>query len=134
MGRVATDSKMQWWIGVDPEGYAVFELYDKNRAGFKTEKMGKKINDGKWHHIVVMRNGGLFKNKLYIDGYKAADFFYDKYTTDFKTVAPVTIGHYKLDNGYHFAGAIDEVMVYNKALDEREVRSRYNYGSAAYCG
>ncbi len=134
MGRVATDSKMSWWVGVDPEGYAVFELYDKNRTGFKTEKMGKKINDGKWHHIVVMRNGGLLKNKLYIDGYKVADFFYDKYTTDFKTVAPVTIGYYKLDNGYHFAGAIDEVMLYNKALNETEVRSRYNYGSAAYCG
>ncbi len=133
LGRSAEDSRMAWWVGVDPEGFAVFELYDQKRVGFKTEKYGKKINDGQWHHIVAIRNGGLKKNKLYIDGYKVADFAYT-YENSFKSRSPVTIGHFRLDNGYHFAGAVDEVMIYNKALNEVEVRSRYNYGSAAYCG
>ncbi|MBC5772970.1 T9SS type A sorting domain-containing protein [Pontibacter sp. KCTC 32443] len=133
MGRSATDSQMSWWVGVDTEGYAVFELYDMKRKGFKIEKVGKKINDGKWHHIVVMRHGTHLRNKLYIDGYRAADFRYE-YSDNFYSASPVTIGWHKLDNGYHFSGSLDEIMVYNRALEENEVRARYNNGASVYCG
>lgn len=133
IGRSATDSKMAWWVGVDAEGFPVFELYDMKHIGFKMEKVGKKINDGKWHHLVVIRHGTHLRNKMYIDGYRAADFRYE-YQDNFYSASPVTVGWHKLDNGYHFAGELDELMVYNRALDENEVRSRYNEGASVYCG
>ncbi|MDX5421019.1 MAG: putative Ig domain-containing protein [Hymenobacteraceae bacterium] len=133
MGRNAKESGMSWWIGVDPEGYAVFELYDMKRTGFRIEKMGRKLNDGKWHHLVVMRHGTHLRNRLYIDGYKAAEFRYE-YQDNFFSAAPVTIGYHQLDNGYHFSGSLDEVIVYNRALEENEVRARYGEGASVYCG
>ncbi|MEJ8757035.1 LamG-like jellyroll fold domain-containing protein [Pontibacter sp. H259] len=133
IGRRAKDSGMGWWVGVNPEGNVVFELYDMKRSGFWIEKAGKKINDGKWHHIVAMRHGTHLRNRLYIDGYKVADFRYE-YSDNFFSAAPVTIGYYDLDAGYHFNGAVDELMIYNRALDETEVRTRYGEGASIYCG
>ena len=133
IGRSSSNLNMSWWVGVDQEGYVIFELYDMKRAGFKIEKRGKKVNDGKWHHVVAVRHGTQHWNRLYIDGYRAANFTY-KYEGNFYSTFPVTIGRHKLDNGYHFAGALDELMVYNRALEENEVRSRYNYGASVYCG
>ncbi|MBB6610719.1 T9SS type A sorting domain-containing protein [Pontibacter sp. Tf4] len=133
MGRSAKDSGMSWWVGVDPEGYAVFELYDMQRKGFWIEKSGKKINDGKWHHVVVMRHGMHMRNRLYIDGYKVAEYRYD-YTADFLSEAPVTIGYLDLSHGYRYNGAVDEIIVYNRALEENEVRARFGEGASVYCG
>jgi hypothetical protein len=35
IGRNATDSEMVWWLGVNPEGYAVFDMYDRKRTGMR---------------------------------------------------------------------------------------------------
>lgn len=133
MGRSAKDSGMSWWVGLDPEGYAMFELYDMQRSGFWIEKSGKKINDGKWHHIVIMRHGTHMRNRLYIDGYKVAEYRYE-YSDNFFSSAPVTIGYLDLGDGYRYNGAVDEIIVYNRPLDENEVRARYNNGASVYCG
>ncbi|HEY4651742.1 MAG TPA: LamG domain-containing protein, partial [Pontibacter sp.] len=113
MGRNSSDMKMSWWVGVDKEGYIVFDLYDMGQRGFRLEKQGKKINDGKWHHIVVMGHGTHLRNRLYIDGYRVANYRYE-YANNFYSTLPVTIGRHNLDHGYHFSGLLDEVMVYNR--------------------
>ncbi|WP_439883359.1 LamG-like jellyroll fold domain-containing protein [Pontibacter sp. MBLB2868] len=138
MGRVGVESRMMWWIGVDAKGYAVFELYDRNRNGIITGGDGVgnnpvKVNDGKWHHIAFVRDGRLRRNKLYVDGFTVGNFEAD-YTDNFESAAPVTIAHLDLDSKYRFNGKLDEVMVYSRALEENEMRSRYNNGAGNYCG
>ncbi|MCC9166761.1 LamG-like jellyroll fold domain-containing protein [Pontibacter harenae] len=134
VGRNATDSRMRWWVGMNQNGYAAFELWDQQNNGFTmTEDRGPKINDGKWHHIVAVREGGSNRNKLFVDGFAIADFEYF-YKTDFSSVSPVNIGYLKLDDGYHFKGVLDEVMFYNRGLDNALVLSRYNSGAGNYCG
>ncbi|MCX2741156.1 LamG-like jellyroll fold domain-containing protein [Pontibacter anaerobius] len=133
IGRDAKDSNMMWWLGMNTDGFAQFDLYDRSRTGFSTVGEGVKINDNKWHHIVVVRDGRLRLNKLYVDGYKVAGFQYD-YPDNFESGSPVNIGFLDLNNGYGYNGLLDELMVYNRDLTETEVRARYNNGSGSYCG
>jgi hypothetical protein len=133
IGRVATDSRMIWWLGVNPEGYAVFEMRDKGRDGMQIGGSNVKLNDGKWHHVAVVRDGRLRLNKLYVDGYTIANFEYN-YSDNFESISPVNIGYLNLDNGYHFNGTIDELMFYSRELTELEMRARYNKGAGSYCG
>ncbi|MFD2245456.1 LamG-like jellyroll fold domain-containing protein [Pontibacter ruber] len=133
IGRNATDSNMIWWLGVDTDGYAVFELRDRKREGHKIGASGKKVNDGKWHHVAVVRDGIQRQNRVYVDGFAIADFPYT-YTDNFESTVPVNIGYLALNNGYRFSGLLDELMVYNRPLTESEMRSRYNSGAGNYCG
>ncbi|WP_299820574.1 LamG-like jellyroll fold domain-containing protein [uncultured Pontibacter sp.] len=133
LGRSATDSRMIWWIGVDANGYAVFELRDRQRNGFIMGDQGVKVNDGKWHHVAVVRDGRLRRNKLYVDGFAVGNFEFD-YSDNFESVAPVNVGYLDLDNKYRYNGKLDEIMVYNRVLEEPEMRSRYNKGAGNYCG
>ncbi|MHC2992405.1 hypothetical protein OB13_12705 [Pontibacter sp. HJ8] len=120
-------------MGVSPEGYAVFDMYDRLRTGMRIGGNGVKLNDGKWHHVAVVRDGRLRRNKVYVDGYTIADFEYN-YSDNFETVSPVNIGYLNMDNLYRFNGTLDEVMIYSRDLTETEMRSRYNKGAGNYCG
>ncbi|WP_276497260.1 LamG-like jellyroll fold domain-containing protein [Pontibacter litorisediminis] len=137
IGRDAKDSNMIWWLGMNTEGYPQFDLFDANpdrsKAGFSLIGKDKKINDNKWHHIVVVRDGRLRLNKLYVDGYSVGNFQYD-YAYHFESGSPVNIGFLDLNNGYAYNGLLDELMVYNRDLTENEVRARYNNGAGSYCG
>lgn len=133
IGRNATESSMMWWAGVDTEGYAVFELWDKERNGFSMRHEGKKVNDGNWHHIAVVRDNNMKFNKLYVDGFAVEGFEYF-YKTGFESAAPVNIGYLNLDKGYHYNGLLDELMVYNRALEYTELNEQYNSGAGSYCG
>ncbi|KQO01866.1 hypothetical protein ASF21_09920 [Arthrobacter sp. Leaf234] len=81
-------------------------------------------NDGKWHHMVATQSGdGMV---LYVDG-KAVG-------TNPQTSAQGYSGHWKIgsDNTWgpqpFFAGTIDEVAVYSRALGATEVADHYRLG------
>ncbi|PRY11231.1 putative secreted protein (Por secretion system target) [Pontibacter ummariensis] len=133
VGRSAEESQMMWWAGVDTEGYAVFELYDKERNGFLMRHEGKKLNDGKWHHIAVARDDNMKFNKLYVDGYEVEGFEYF-YKTGFESNALLNIGYLSRDKGYYYTGLLDELMVHSRALEYTEVLEQYNNGAGNYCG
>ncbi|PTX21373.1 putative secreted protein (Por secretion system target) [Pontibacter mucosus] len=137
IGRDAKDTNMIWWLGMNTEGNPQFDLFDNNpnrtQGGFSLVGKDIKINDNKWHHIVVVRDGRLRLNKLYVDGYTVGNFQYD-YTYNFESGSPVNIGFLDLNNGYAYNGLLDEIMVYNRDLTENEVRARYNNGAGNYCG
>ena len=133
IGRSPKDANFFWWIGVDKDGYAVFELRDKNRKGFDARYEGKKINDGKWHHIAFVRDDNIKYTKLYVDGFAVVGFEYT-YETGFESESPVNIGYLDINNGHHYTGLLDELKVYGRALQESELREEYNDGAGNYCG
>ena len=83
------------------------------------------VNDGRWHHIVVIREGLL--NTVYLDGVSDG--------TLVTTGTPSSIGFDAIgsrDNTFSstqtVTGSIDEVRIYNRALSASEVKQLYNLG------
>ena len=87
------------------------------------------FSTGRWYHIVASynRNGGSNNLNLYIDGVKVASLT--------KTAAMgtnshnLTIGARRQGKSEFFDGAIDNVMIFNKALSQQEIDTLYNGGA-----
>jgi len=82
------------------------------------------INDTEWHHYAVTYDGATMK--LFIDGQEADS----ESLSDDIAVQPsrdLLIGKEPAGNAFH--GSIDDVRIYNRALDATEVLAIYNAGS-----
>jgi hypothetical protein len=109
---------------MDGNGQAGFQLID---AVFEEKYIGNggpRLNDGKWHQIVAVRNSATNLNSLYVDGEKVAEKTF-LYTGGFETLAPVNIGYMNRASGYRYEGAIDEVKLFGRALSADEIKERY---------
>ena len=73
---------------------------------------------GEWHHIAGTYDGNVFK--CYIDGELADEWAYAG--TMPENTASVMIGR-RSRGGTHFNGMIDDVAIYDRALDEGEIQS-----------
>ncbi|MCP2044808.1 LamG-like jellyroll fold domain-containing protein [Pontibacter sp. HSC-36F09] len=138
VGRKSSDGLTAWWLGVDPEGYAVFDMQDNYGAPHTMKDYLKAVNlfDGKWHHLAVVREGGPQITKLYVDGFRVDDRRTEirEYRGSMESSSPVTIGYIDIDSKYYFDGIIDELLVYDTNLSEQATRDRYNHGAGNYCG
>lgn len=84
------------------------------------------INDGKWHYLVGVRKGSDVT--LYIDA-TAETTGTSAESTD--TTLSFIFAKHPLKAESYFAGSIDEVCVYNRALSEDEVKQNYEAKAAA---
>ena len=67
IGRYSNNSQTAWWLGFGNNNKAIFSIRRFLRDRELAE--GKKIiNDGKWHHIVGIRNDSLKVMQLFVDG------------------------------------------------------------------
>ncbi|MDO6388886.1 LamG-like jellyroll fold domain-containing protein [Pontibacter sp. BT731] len=138
VGRKSSDGLAAWWLGVNPEGYAVFDMQDNYGAPHTMTDYLKAVNlfDGKWHHLAVVREGGPQITKLYVDGFRVDDRRTEirEYRGSMEATSPITIGYIDIDSKYYFDGILDELLVYNTNLSEQVARDRYNQGAGSYCG
>lgn len=138
IGRKSGDGLSAWWLGINPEGYAVFDMQDNYGEPHTLTDYLKAVNlfDGKWHHIAVVREGGPQITKLYVDGFRVDDRRIETkvYRGSMESSSPVTFGYIDIDSKYYFNGILDEFLVYNRNLSEQEMRNRYNQGAGSYCG
>jgi hypothetical protein len=71
-----------------------------------------------WKHVVAVRSGGVLK--LYVDGKLVANKAgFDQAKYDVSNDAPLRIGFGQTD---YFRGKINDVKVYDRALEEAEVK------------
>jgi len=84
----------------------------------------KSVNDGKWHHVAGVYDGE--KMALYIDGKE--DVSQPASGAIGTNDEPVYIGENAEMTGRFFNGLIDDVRVYNCALDQAEITALYNEG------
>lgn len=85
------------------------------------------FNDGRWHHVVytVDAAGG----RLYVDGAQRASVAWTGTTGATSTTQPVSVAFYPGSAGNQYlAGAIDDVRIYNRALNSPEVSQLYASG------
>jgi hypothetical protein len=82
----------------------------------------------KWNHLVMVRDFTAKKVTLYRNGHKVAEAP-TEYPAASASTAPIRLGA-----GYAgaFAGKIDEVAVFNRALTEKEVLQLYDMGQRGY--
>lgn len=111
-------------------GYEMYMRDDDNtvRAHFKgltddfISGTGTPLETNKWYHVVVIWDGLLMRS--YING--VLDLIDDSSgTIAFGPDIKLSISH----KSRNFAGIIDEVRIYNRALSAEEVRYHYNQGS-----
>jgi len=86
------------------------------------------VNDGEWHHAAGVYDGS--KYYLYVDG----DLDASKDTSGTMSVSsyPVYIGANAQQSGREFAGLIDDVRVYKRALTDVEILGVMAGGGAEY--
>ncbi|NJD56947.1 MAG: LamG domain-containing protein, partial [Nitrospirae bacterium] len=135
VGRDDSSTDLHWWIGCwDYSGVAAFRLRDTNGTGVLLFG-STPLNNGQWHHIVAVRNSATGENSLFVDG-RLEDSIGFNYSTGFgSATSPINIGWLNLAPFYHFAGTLDEIALYDRAITETEIRQHYIDGAAntGYC-
>jgi hypothetical protein len=135
--RQDPDSQLLWKIELLPDRTVSFSLVSiagEGTAPAASAKGSKIINNGKWHHIVAMRDADSATNVIYVDGQQDGQSSAITYTSNFgsATVGP-TIGWGAAPGPDRFEGSLDEVAIYNRTLTDQEIASHY-YLSKNYCG
>jgi hypothetical protein len=90
--------------------------------------LGGTLNDGNWHHFVLTGTGASTNGTLYIDG----SLNTDTPTTTGATAATATmnnIGRGYATTGRFFDGNMDDVAIWDTALDADTITSIYNSGA-----
>lgn len=96
----------------------------------------KRLDDGNWHHVVGVRDAITNQLKIYVDEVlenTVSALFTAGFTS---TSEGISIGWRKTTNNKFFKGTIDEVAIYNSALDVESITQHYNNGlqGKGYCG
>jgi lysophospholipase L1-like esterase len=134
VGRYSASTSFHWWVGIDctAGGAAAFTLADK-AGNFFSAVGNRNLTDGKWHHIVAVKDSATDNLRLYVDGKLEAQTS-APYTTDFSdSEVNLNIGWLDTANGsFRYSGVLDEVAIYSKALLQNEVLSHY-YIPRQYC-
>jgi len=111
-----------WGIGTQ-NNHSLGYIRTFESGSGKTEIEGTiNVSDNAWHHLVMIRTGDDIK--IYTDGnLKAEGILAGNINND----EPVEIGRISWSGGSQYLnGLIDEVKIYNRALDADEVLEHYN--------
>ncbi|MBV6518478.1 MAG: hypothetical protein E3K33_00975 [Candidatus Brocadia sp.] len=107
-----------------------FMLVTQDGGGARTNRIIRRtlLNSvGNWYHAVGTYNQTTGQQKLYVNGELVRTFTHPAGNT----VVPLSfypdmrIGHSRINHGY-FNGVIDDVRLYNYALNDQEIKSLYN--------
>ncbi|SHK49015.1 PA14 domain-containing protein, partial [Rubritalea squalenifaciens DSM 18772] len=103
----------EYMLNVNANGTVTYFIYN---SGYQVNlTTTATVNDGNWHHIMAVRSGTTVT--VYIDGVQAAQ---GTGTAKELLSRSVTIGYDHRDNNKYFNGSIDDVRVYNRAVNNQE--------------
>ena len=109
------------------DGYDLY-LTDTSRAFLRVNQHtlagNTVVADGAWHHVVGIFDGTSLH--LYVDGVLDASKTIGATTLD--TTAPLRLGEHFSSNNFRLAGTLDEVRIYDRALDAAAVQSLASQG------
>jgi len=109
------------------------KIYVMDRNGFDQVKTDALVSHDVWHHVVVTADGSQWK--VYLDGVlQALTVSAGSNTGAWLSAAPVnnySIGNLRRSTGDigHWTGKMDEVAVFNEALEIPQIEAIYNTGS-----
>ena len=111
-----------WSIALSGGHYAIVEFYDgsgtRSNAPYYVS-----LNDNNWHNIVAIHNSDFY-TYIYVDGNfrnKSILPFYG----NISSIYNLHIGAFCIPQNY-FEGGIDDIRIYNRALETYEIEYLYN--------
>ena len=103
----------QFFFRMTPEGKLNFHLSSVDNEVQFDLTTDETVNDGEWHHVVAQRDGLL--GRIFIDGSLGSVGFGNiAFLNDDLTIA---LGYDLRDNNQHYEGLLDEVRIYDFAID-----------------
>lgn len=112
-----------WSIQLDSNGKVLFGAREIESGDCPQLIGSNMVNDGQWHHLVLVLNIETNENALYIDGEVQA--YSSLLTSDLTMFDHVFYGMWDNFNynGAYTDGVIDEIRVYNRVLSAAEIQS-----------
>ena len=114
-------------MGMHTDGTISLTKIDVNDVNDGAE--GARVTDLAWHHVAVTKSGTSVS--FYIDGVAYPSV---SYSSAFQFTTPAAIGVrgdlINANNNDSFAGSIDELAIYDRALTPAEIQSIYAAGAA----
>ena len=92
------------------------------------------LNDNEWHHILCVHNGENKTMTMYVDGVLSSSTPYTSALGDTTNSQPWHIGRRGGTYNNQFGGQVDELKIWNYALNEDEIKQEYNSSSAFIMG
>ena len=125
LGAKSSSSAYGWSLQCS-NSKVVANLTDSSGAGSTTNLVSSaSIDDGKWHHVVLVRDGFYKENRLYVDGVLQTARTVN-YTGTFTSGAPLTVGKATVGSAAKgFYGYIDGLSVNGRALRTDEVKQAF---------
>lgn len=111
----------RWLMSISPEGFVQLSALGGYQRGTTV------VNDGQWHHVaMVLDSDGTpdtSEVKIYIDGVEELAYTTAIIALDTQPAPDVQIGIYNYNDTYarYFTGMIDDVRVYEKALNPAQI-------------
>ena len=110
-------------LGIYSSGTNGMGIYDGSNSYFINNTAMQGINDGNWHHIVMTHDGTNLKG--YIDKLLIATVSTGTTTQSSGGANANNLG--KLTGGsYYYDGLVDQLRLYNSALDSNDITNIYD--------
>ena len=120
------------WFGLEYKKGTLYFGVDDDVTKSLAEVSATSYFDGNWHHVVAVRDVENAKLLLYIDGELKASA--NDATGAIDGSEALVIGNVNVNFDSPFIGSIDEFTLYNNALTELEIKSKYEHGVTAIEG
>jgi hypothetical protein len=124
-------SQRSFWLGVKEGGSLVFSLSDdlhqQDGAFHALTSEPGTIPLRTWSHVAAVFNHETGQRRTYVNGIQVAERLDPPFKVH-SSIADVTIGAWLRspdDLDFCFAGRIDEVHIFNRALTESEIRALF---------
>lgn len=112
-----------WGLIIRPDGTLIYYL----RNGGSITPVSKTIvNDGEWYHVAFLRDKKTKKAALYVDGKLEQEM--DDPTGNINSGQDIFLGEHL---NRFFEGILDEVMLFSRALIQKEIQSIMDGGLKA---
>ena len=137
MGKYDNNLKGGWRVSINAAGKIAFGISDGNSDHEVISASVVSLND-KYHHIVCTYNKTLGIVRIYIDNAIAAEEtgFYSgvfSYTpSQWPNCLNFEIGSFWAYGESHFTGDLDDIRLYNKAIDTVKINELYHENGYGY--
>ena len=105
---------------------------EKIEGGFETDDgvnffvtSTHKYNDGRWHHVLLTYDGN--KLTLYVDRQVVSSLTTDDATPDIHGNQLIRIGANSLELDKFFTGDVDEVVIWERSLNDAEISDLFTF-------
>ncbi len=113
------------WIGLEYKNGNLKFAIDDDAQKSEASASASSYFDGKWHHLVLVREGASKTLKMYIDGTLVAESADGTGAINDNNEALV-IGNVNNTFNNFFEGALDDLSIYTGAMSANKVAERFN--------